>query len=259
MKNSDRIPADKSQAFTRWEMPEVNEGQIIQAEKTRRDVARGNAPEIDKSLVVYGKLTVGEIENISKRIQEDVQKKAFKIGVKKGHDKGYQAGLEQGQQDIQQQLQSLQTLISYLTDALQSQDAKTEQGLVNIAVGVAESVLRRELSIESSHVNSVIQEAIASIGAESQTLDIYLNPQDFKLLQEQGEINPNWSLHQDAEITAGGCRLSNQLSLAEYTTEAQFEQTISQLVDSRYADLLREPVSSTEPNDILDDQNPLAE
>ena len=239
MKNSDRIPAKQSMAFTRWELPEVNEGQIIQAEKTRRDIARGQAPDIDKHKVVYSKLTVAEIEDISNRIQADVQKKAYAEGLKQGQEKGFQQGLQQGQALIQTQLQSLQSVIGQLNDVLQVQDTETEQGLVGLAVSVAESILRRELSIDSSHIQAVVREAIASIQAESQTLDIYLNPEDCKLLQEQGQLEPNWRLYDDASITRGGCRLNNQFSVVEYTAEAQFQQTIQQLIDARFAELNR--------------------
>ena len=244
MKNSDRIPAKDSLAFTRWEMPEVNEGQIIQAEKTRRDIARGKAPQIKKETVVYSKLTVGEIEDISKRIQEDVQKEAYAAGLKQGQQKGYQEGIKQGQQQIQQQLQSLQAVMAQLQDVLQAQDTETEQGLVGLAISVAQVILRRELSIDSSHIQAVVHEAIAAIQAQQQPLDIYLNPEDCRLMQEQGQVAPNWQLHEDASLTRGGCRLRNQFSLVEYTTESQFQQTIQQLLDQRFAELGQDQTST---------------
>ena len=237
MKDTDRIPASESQSFSKWNMPEVNEGQIVQAEKTRRDVARGKAPEVDKELVVYSKLTVGEIEQISQRIQADVQKEAYQQGLKKGQNEGYQAGLQQGQQHIQEQLQSVQTLITHLNDALQAQDSAMEQGLVSVAVNVAQSVLRRELQLDSSHIQSVIHDAIASIAGDSKALDIYLNPEDIQLLQQQGDVESSWQLHEDSSLTRGGCRLANQFSLVEYTAEAQFQQTVDQLVSQRFAEL----------------------
>ncbi|MCR8921656.1 FliH/SctL family protein [Dasania sp. GY-MA-18] len=237
MKNTDRIPAVQSLSFPRWELPEVNEGQIVQAEKTRRDIARGEAPSIDKNLVVYSKLTVGQIEEISQRIKQDVQQQAYQEGLQQGLDKGYRAGLQKGQKQIQQHLERLQSITAQLNDALQAQDNELEQVLVDLATGVAESILQRELSLDASHIQRVIHDAIAAIDAQAQKVDIYLNPQDYKFVTDMGQVEPQWQLHADASVSAGGCRVSNQYSVADYSTEQQFQQTVRQLVDSRYAEL----------------------
>ncbi|WP_019530405.1 FliH/SctL family protein [Dasania marina] len=252
MKNTDRIPAIQSLGYKRWQLPEVNEGQIIHAEKTRRDVARGEAPSIDKNLVVYSKVTVGQIEEISQRIKQDIKHEAYQEGLQQGLDKGYKAGLQKGQNQIQQHLTSLQALISQLNDALQQQDNAVEQVLAELATGVAESIVRRELILDGSHIQAVIHDAIAAIDAKAQKVDIYLSPQDYKFVTTMGQVEPQWQLHTDATLSVGGCRVSNQYSAADYSTEQQFQQTVSQLVDSRYAELGRQSAASdTTTNDAI--------
>lgn len=234
-KTPSRIPAVDTQAFTRWQPPEVNEGQIIHAEKTRSKVARDKAHGVDKNLVVYSKVTVSQIEEMSQRIREEIHQQAYQDGLKQGIDKGFQSGLKQGESLVRGQIQALKAVVGSLMDTLQSQDNQLEQVLANLAVSVSQSILRRELSIDSSHVLDVIHEAVAAIGAESKKITVFLSSQDFQLLKEHENIPAEWRLHADPQLSPGGCRVADQHSVVDYSFEDQFQQTVNQLVDSRFA------------------------
>ena len=201
--------------------------------------------------MVYSKLTAGQIKDISDRIREDIHKEAYQQGLQKGRKEGFDAGIKDGQQKIQAQLQNLASIGSYLVDALQSQDNQIEKGLVNMSMSVAQSVLRRELTIDSSHMQDIVSEAISTISEASEPVRVFLNPQDFQQLTESEYLPSEWLLQADASLSPGGCRIKNQFSVVEYTSEDQFQQTVKQLVDSRFDELQRQERerSDAQPDD----------
>lgn len=235
-KKSSRIPAEQGDRYGRWELPEVNEGQIIHAEKTRRDIARGQAVDVDQNLVVYSKLTAGQLEEISQRIHEDIYQESSQAGYSKGHKEGYQAGLSEGQQLIDARLQQLDALIAQLDDALQVQDNHLEQALVQLATSVAQSVIKREVSLTGEHIQSVITEALACLEETLEPVTIYLSAPDYQRLQQE-DVPEHWRLQEDVGLSEGGCRVKQRYSLVEFTLEDQFQQTVDELVGQRFSTL----------------------
>ncbi len=232
-----RIPADKSALFNAWAVPEVKEGQIVQAEKLKKRGPKGELIDVDKNEVIYNKLTAAQLEEIANQAYEDVREQAHKEGFKQGHDEGYQAGLKAAQQTIKQQTNSLNTAVSEVYKFLAGQDDEVEQALVNVAICIASAVLRRELTIDSSHMQQLISEAIDLLPMAASKIQIHLSEADYELLSEHSEIPDAWQLQIDRKLTPGGCRVTSQHSIVDYTLEEQFQQTVNQLVEKRFETL----------------------
>ena len=214
-------------------MPEVREGQIIQAEKLQRRGSRGELVNIDKNEIVYNSLTAGQLDDIIQQAYEDVRQQAHEEGSKAG----YQAGLQQGQQTIQQHAQQLNEAISSLFQFLQGQDDDIEQALVNLSTLIARSILRRELSLDSTHIQQVVQDAIAALPLKSDNVTIFLSEQDYRYIKEQTTVPDTWRLQLDQTLKPGGCRVITQNNIVDYTLDEQFQQTINTLVEERFAQL----------------------
>ena len=232
-----RIPANKSAIFDAWALPEVKEGQIVQAEKLKNRGPKGELINVRKDEVIYKSLTAAQLEDISNQAYEEVRQQAYQDGLKQGHAEGYQSGIESGQQAVQQQLQTLNNTSSELHQYLQEQDDEVEQSLVNLATCVASAVLRRELSIDSEHMREVVNEAIAALPMNASNICIHLSEQDHQLLSSQTDIPPQWQLQIDRTLSAGGCRVETRQSIVDYTLEEQFQQTVNSLVERRFAEL----------------------
>lgn len=232
-----RIPADKSALFDAWAVPEVKEGQIVQAEKLKKRGPRGELIDVDKNEVIYNKITAAQLEEISNQAYEDVRVQAHKEGFKQGHDEGYQAGLKAAQQTIKQQTGALNTAVAQIYQFLGGQDDEVEQALVNVAICIASAVLRRELTIDASHLQQVIREAIELLPMAASHIQVHLSEADYELLSEHSEIPDVWQLQIDRKLTPGGCRVTSQHSIVDYTLEEQFQQTVNQLVEKRFETL----------------------
>ncbi|MFT7128238.1 MAG: flagellar assembly protein FliH [Gammaproteobacteria bacterium] len=253
---SSRIPAKESTAFTTWQAPEVKDGQVIHAEKLKERGPRGELVNVGKNDVIYNKMTVAQLDEITLQAYKDVQKKAYQEGFQKGQQDGYLAGEKAAEKDIKKQTDSLKNSIEALTHFLAGQDNEVEQALVNVATCIASSILRRELSIDSTHIEHVVAEAVAMLPMDVQNISVFLNQDDLALLKDNAYIPEEWKLQLDPSMNAGGCRVVTRQSVVDYTLEEQFQQTVTTLVENRYAELAADKKQLANSNDRADTLSP---
>ncbi|ARN75411.1 flagellar assembly protein FliH [Oceanicoccus sagamiensis] len=232
-----RIPADKTTTFSSWAMPEVKEGQIVKVEKLKDRGPRGELVNVDKEEIIYSSLTAAQLEEISNQAYEDVRQQAYQDGLKQGQEDGFKAGLDKGAQTIKQQAQQLNTAVANIFSYLQGQDDEVEQALVNVATCIASSVLRRELTVDASHIRAVVQDAIRLLPITAANLTVHLSEQDHQFLGSETDIPEQWTLQIDRTLKPGGCRVTSEHSVVDYTLEQQFQQTVNALVEKRFAQL----------------------
>lgn len=231
------IPAEQSADYSSWQMPEVKDGQIVRTEKLRNRRSGGQTVTVDKNEIIYSSLTAGQLEEITQQAYEEVRQQAYEEGRQSGYQDGHQAGVEAGQQAVAQQVAALHQTIGQLYSYLGGQDDEVEQALVNLAACVSQSVLRRELTIDSTQIRQVVREAVALLPMQAKNICVYLSEQDHQLLTEHSDVEPQWSLRVDTSLTPGGCRVTSEHSMVDYTLEEQFQQTINELVQARFTEL----------------------
>lgn len=232
-----RIPADQSSSFAAWSIPEVKDGQIVQTEKLQQRGPRGELVNVEKNEVIYNSITAAQLEEISNQAYEEIREQAREDGIREGREAGYQAGMEAAQQAIDQQTQRLSAAIDQLSHYLAGQDDEVEQALVNVATCIASAVIRRELTLDGSQIQQIIQEAIATLPMEASNLTVHLSEQDYQLMTSQADKPAHWQLKIDPSLSSGGCRVTTTHSVVDYTLEEQFQQTVNTLVESRFAEL----------------------
>lgn len=236
MSNS-RIPADKSASYSAWALPEVKRGQIVQAEKLKHRGPRGELIGVAADEIVYNTITAAQLEEISQAAYEDVRESAYREGIEQGRREGYDAGLEMAETEVSRQVSALQQVIQSLMSFLGDQDDQVEQALVNLSICLASSILRRELTIDSSQIAEVVHEALKSLPVNTENLTVYLSQQDHELLSTRESLAQDWQLRVDPAITPGGCRVTTRHSVVDFTLEDQFQQAVNALVEERFAQL----------------------
>ena len=244
-----RIPANQTSAFSSWSAPEVKEGQVVHVEKLNKRGPRGELVNVDKQDVIYQSITAGQLEEISNQAYEEVRQQAYQDGLKQGHEEGRQAGLKAGQAAIELQVADMKRAITELYRYLSDQDDELEQALVNMATCVAKAILQRELNADSSHVQRVVHEALAVLPLDSHNISIHLSEQDYQSLTQLSDTPEQWQLQIDRTLSAGGCRVQSQHSVVNFTLEEQFQQTVNQLVEARFAELSSQAKERTQQRD----------
>lgn len=232
-------------ALRRWEAPEFRPP--LGSERKRAvPPPPPPRPKIDSPpKPAPNRLTVEQIEAVQKQAYDEAfaqgKKEGYAQGYHEGFHEGFQQGREEGRQQghaeqvgvLQQRAQTLDALMQTLTQPLQQLDARVEQVLVKLAMGVAAQLVRRELKADPGQVVAVIREAVAALPLAAQHVQLHLHPEDAALVRQLLSLdqrNLDWEILEDPLITRGGCLVNTDVSRIDATVENRLAAVIANVL-----------------------------
>lgn len=148
-------------------------------------------------------------------------------------EEGFQQGLLRAQQQAQELQQRLLQLIEFFEHPLQALNEDIEHQLTQLAVTLAQQLVRRELKLEPGEIIGLIRDSVQLLPGNTRNISIKLHPEDARLVRnalsmESGNEEHSWKLIEDPMITRGGCEVSAPPS----TINATLENRLSALAAS---------------------------
>ena len=213
MNDSPRIPIS---AYERWEMPHFPESDVVGDQEPA------------------WKLPETVVEGVSLPTAEELE--AIR-------EEAYQAGLQQGKTDglalakteVAAAVKNVMKVAEGLFEPIAEQDQAAEEALVLMAVRMAESIIRREISLNSSQLISVAKEAISVLPIGSKSVTLYVNPKDLALIMEHREVlsdlEERWQIEGKESVAPGGCVVETPQSLIDATIDQRFRELVGQVYD----------------------------
>ena len=208
-----------------------------EAEEEEEEVPQLTAEEIEqirKEAYDEG-FALGKEEGLEKGHEEGLQQ-GHEEGVAQGLDVGLQQGLEQGQIQIQQQVEHWQKLIGQLYEPIARVDEAVELQLVDLAVMLAEAVIRTESKCNLDSLLQVLNESITALPFNTEYAELHLHPDDILLLQttfdEEALAERNWILKEEPSYNPGDLMVATPNSLIDRTVKHRIQQTIKSFIDS---------------------------
>jgi len=183
-------------------------------------------------------LTVDEIE----KMQQQAYDEAFAQGKQEGFDGGFKEGLTKGNEEgfaqgkmegekkgyddnlhlLRKETAEFVSLLESLSEPFKELDQAVEKELVNLAIGIASQIVRREIKIDPGQIIAVIREAVNALPLASQRLTLQMHPEDAELVRKSlaldDETSP-WKIDEDPLITRGGCIVKTEISHIDTTIE----------------------------------------
>ncbi len=146
---------------------------------------------------------------------------------------GYQEGLEKAEAEMALTKQRIQKLIGFFEHPLHALNEEIEQQLTQVAVTIAQQLVRRELRVEPGEIVGLIRDSVKLLPGYSQDVSIVIHPEDAGLVRSALSIDPNddeqsWRLIEDPMVTRGGCEIKSESS----TINATLENRLSALAAS---------------------------
>ena len=177
-----------------------------------------------------------EVQPLTLEDVEAIRQEAYNEGFAAGERDGFHATQIKVRQEaeaaLRARLATLETLMSNLMAPIAEQDTQIERSLVELVSHIARQVIQRELKIESSQIERVIQEALKLLPMGANNIRIFVNPQDFeqiKALRERHE--EKWKILEDPALLPGGCRVESEHSRIDGTVETRITQALALLFD----------------------------
>jgi len=157
------------------------------------------------------------------------------LGVKNGHEQGYLAGLEQGQFEINEKIARLKDLTHQLYHPIEKVDKTAEQQLLNLAVMLAESVIRQEIKTNKDVLLTVLHEATSSLPFNTDFAEIHIHPDDLKLLtetySEEAIIEQKWIIKEEPGYQQGDIIVMTPDSLIDRSVKQRIKQSIGHFIE----------------------------
>lgn len=156
-----------------------------------------------------------------------VQARAFLVGKEEG--------LESGRAEAQEIVNSLTVLAEEFVHPFRGLDALVTKELAQLAMRLAEQIVRRELTIDSSVVTDIVAEAMGTLYKLEGDIVVFLNPADAELVRQfapESLEGKSWKVVEDAGLLPGGCQVKTPTSFVDASVEKQIEEVFSNLLES---------------------------
>lgn len=248
----DRIPAEQLTAYERWELP------LLDREELEPEEPPAEPPVLEEEVIEVKPLTAEELEAIRQAAWEEGQREGYQAGHEEGRQAGYEEGFRQGQTeghaqglaqgiaDGQQQGQAqkqaeiddmlarLESVMGELLDPIRQQQAEIEQAILCLTVALSRAIIHRELSLDSSQILRVVEEALAALPRSSERIRLYLNPKDLPHIRELAQRRQEeWQIIEAPDVLPGGCRVETRDSLVDHTLQRRFQVAVQQLLEQQ--------------------------
>lgn len=214
------IPKERLTAYQRWELAAFDEQErstepppVVPSAEPPLDVPLAPAPPLPPPEPAVVLPTAEDIERMHHE----------------AHEAGYTAGYQEGIANAH----AAATRIRKLMDSLQQALAEIDQGIADqllaLAIGIAEQVLRQSLRLRPELLLPVVKEAIATLHPHHGQLLLFVHPDDAEVVRVQlGDqiVHSNWRILEDADLSAGGCRVELGASEVDATVETRWRRVI---------------------------------
>ncbi|OIN54054.1 flagellar assembly protein FliH [Pseudomonas costantinii] len=237
MSNKDEAPSDLIRArdvggFDIWSLPSFDP----------------HVPEPEPEPVVetpaeMEEVPLDEVQPLTLEELEAIRQEAYNEGFAAGEKDGFRSATlkvrQEAEESLSVKLASLERLMGGLFDPIAEQDSQLEKAMVGLVEHIARQVIQRELVLDSSHIESVMREALKLLPLGIGNVRLYINPQDFeqvKALRERHE--ETWRIVEDTSLQPGGCRVETEHSRIDATVETRISQIMAKLFDQLHEQAL---------------------
>lgn len=237
MSNKDEAPSDLIRArdvggFDIWSLPSFDP-----------HVPEPEPEPVEEPPAEMEEVPLEEVQPLTLEELESIRQEAYNEGFAAGEKDGFRSTTLKVRQEAEAalgvKLASLERLMGGLFDPIAEQDSQIERAMVDLVQHITRQVIQRELVLDSSHIKSVMREALKLLPLGVGNVRLYINPQDFeqvKALRERHE--ETWRIVEDASLQPGGCRVETEHSRIDATVETRISQIMAKLLDQAHEQVL---------------------
>lgn len=144
------------------------------------------------------------------------------------HQRGYSAGYAQAEQDLQGLVNARATqlapLLSAARDAMQQLQTEHAQQVLELAINLAEQIVRCEVKTHTAPLLKVVQEALSLLTENAGRISLYVHPSDAAAVRSELHEQTHLQVLEETAIAPGGCRL--------VTPQGEINATLAQRIEA---------------------------
>ncbi len=194
-------------------------------------------------------LTVDEIELMQQQAYQEAFEQGRQEGFKQGHEEGFKQGREAGYQEgfeegakkgyqenaepLKQQAAQMSALLESLNEPFKKLDERVEKALVELVIGIATQLIRREIKTDQGQIVAVVREAVKALPVANQNIILRLHPDDAEIVVKALKLDAQsiqWRIEEDPLLTRGGCVVETGDSHVEATVENRLAAIVAKVL-----------------------------
>lgn len=202
--------------------------------------------EIEETRAAERRLQESEAKESRIHAEKEGRSSGFREGFAKGREEGYRLGFEEGRQEgeklgreeggraqreeLESAARALRTACAAVIEREGQILAEARVHLLELARAVAERILRRELALDRTAAQRVVEGAIDLVVRRGR-LTITVHPEDARAIEEAVTASPAWTegfegvdVRAAPSLQRGGCRLQCGEGSVDMTLETQLDQ-----------------------------------
>ncbi len=162
-------------------------------------------------------LTAGQLEALQRQVQEEAQRR------------GYEEGLAAGKAELASRAARLEALADALAQPFKDVEQAVEEELLNLAIGLASHLVRREIEREPAVLQQAIADCLGVLAAGVRDVTVYLNPDDAALVRGllATGAEQRFMLAADPSLARGDLRVASASSLVDGSLTARCAEIIA--------------------------------
>ncbi len=153
----------------------------------------------------------------------------------RGYQAGREEGLAAGREEAARIVAALEAVAKQMAQPFEALEEVVSRELAQMAMQLAEQIVRRELTLDSTAVVAVVQEALSTLYKLQGEIVIFLNPADASLVSEfapESLEGKSWKIVEDPELFPGGCQVKTPTSFVDASVEKRLESVFEELLKS---------------------------
>lgn len=218
------IPKEQLTAYQRWELGSFDPPRPVPPPAPPPPPP----PPAPEDVLSVAMPTAEDLERIQQEAWKEAYEQGYAEGEKAGREAGYEAGFKTGEHHTQR--------LHQLAEALQVesllQDEAIAREVLELALGVAQQILRTTLQVQPTLILGVIREALQSLPSLTGHHRIVVCPDDARLVREwlaKEHNHLSWKISEDPNISPGGFRFESAHSELDATMDTRWREIITAL------------------------------
>lgn len=146
-----------------------------------------------------------------------------------GHAQGYADGFAEGQTEGKRLIAQLEEILQALAHPLATVEEELEQALEQLAVAIATALVRQAYTFEPTLVESLVREAIKTVGSHDRNVKVHLNPDDLQAVHSLLSQEMHLRLAADPSLGRGDVKLHTDHMRLDATLATRLERMLKQI------------------------------
>lgn len=223
------IPREQLTAYERWEVAAFDEAEKLQ--QTMNQAGAGGPGMAEPEAPAEPPPPPISEEELA-ALREQAAQEGLQAGHDEGFRNGYAEGYAKGEAAAAVEATRLAGAATAFDAALREFESSLAENLLQLALDIAEQVLRGSLKARPELILPAVREAMSTLVTQHGHPTLRLNPDDAVIVRRHVEdqiAHTGWRLVEDPSIAAGGCKVDNAGAEIDSTLQERWRRVIASL------------------------------